>query len=691
VQSRLNRWRGRPAGLALVAVIVAAVATACRDTGVVAAIERGTIDLRFTLRGARPAPRRVVIVGLDENSLGQLPQFPFSRTIDAALIARLHRAGAAVIVYDFAFDRQTTQAADEALANAVAAAAPVVLVTTLIDHGQTEIFGGNSVVRSLGAYPAAALLPADPDGAVRHLAASVEGLPTVAAVVDRLVNHRALQARQIAATGGWIDFAGPPGAYRPIPFVNVLHGRFDAAQVRGKVVIVGPTASVLQDFHTTAVGGPMSGSEVQANAIATALAGLTLHNAEGWVSIALIIVTVLAVCGVALRLDAVWVAVIGLLLVASWCAVGVVAFDHGVVLSWTPQLLALVLATGGATGVVAIANGRERRRLRELFATAAPEVVAGVLADDGHTGLPATAIIAGYRVERLLASGGMGSVYEATQLDLGRRVALKLIRAEHARDPEYRARFEEECRAAAAVEHANVIPVYEAGEDDGLLFIAMRLVAGVDLGQVLARIGSLEPGRATRIIEQVASALDAAHARGLVHRDVKPANVLLTLEEPEHVYLTDFGIAKRVGASSGLTRADRLIGTVDYAAPEQIRGEEVDAGADVYALTALAFHCLSGHPPYPRASEAAAIWAHLNDRPPELLTVDPVLRGGVNAVFARGLAKRPDDRFVSCAELAAAIAGALGVPCRVSPVTGERSDTAGSTSGLETGRATEIV
>jgi len=177
-----------------------------------------------------------------------------------------------------------------------------------------------------------------------------------------------------------------------------------------------------------------------------------------------------------------------------------------------------------------------------------------------------------------------------------------------------------------------------------------------------------------------------------VHRDVKPANVLLTLEEPEHVYLTDFGIAKQVGASSGLTRADRLIGTVDYASPEQIRGEDVDARADVYALTALVFHCLSGHPPYPRESEASAIWAHLNDPPPELLTVDPVLRGGVNAVVARGLAKRREDRYGSCAELAAAIAGAVGVSCRLSPAAaGRHSDTAGPTTRLETERATEIV
>ena len=191
----------------------------------------------------------------------------------------------------------------------------------------------------------------------------------------------------------------------------------------------------------------------------------------------------------------------------------------------------------------------------------------------------------------------MGVVYRATQLALEREVAIKLIATERAEDPVFRERFTSESRIAASIEHANVIPVYEAGEDDGLLFIAMRLVDGFDLGQLLARVGPLAPERAARMTLQIAGALDAAHARGLVHRDVKPANVLLTADEPEHAYLTDFGVAKHAGALTRITRADQWVGTLDYLAPEQIRGEALTRSADIYALTCVLYHCLTGRAP----------------------------------------------------------------------------------------------
>jgi serine/threonine protein kinase len=260
----------------------------------------------------------------------------------------------------------------------------------------------------------------------------------------------------------------------------------------------------------------------------------------------------------------------------------------------------------------------------------------------------------------------MGVVYRATQLALGREVAIKLIATERSDDPVFRERFTSESRIAASIEHANVIPVYEAGEDDGLLFIAMRLVEGFDLGQLLARTGPLMPERATHMIAQVAGALDAAHGRGLVHRDVKPANVLVTADQPEHAYLTDFGLAKYAGALSRITRADQFLGTLDYLAPEQIRGEELDASADIYALTGVLYHCLTGETPFQRDSEAATMWAHVSAPSPSAVRVRPELPEELDEVIARGMAKDPSDRYASAGDLARAAALALGLAPQLS-------------------------
>jgi len=666
-------WRRRRSlGLLLVALLASAAAIASRHSSVVAGMERQTIDTRFTLRGAQRVSNDVVIVGLDDNSLGHLPRFPFTRALHAQVIDRLHAAGARLIVYDFSFDRPTTVSADDALASAAARAAPVVFGTTLIDNGQTEVLGGAANLRGLGASAAAALLPLDPDGVIRHLTSEVDGLPTIAAVVQRLMTGHATAPRRVAGTGAWLDFAGPPGRYPVIPFLDVLGGRFDRGSVRGKIVIVGPTASVLQDYHATAAGGQMSGAEVQANAIATLLDGLPLLGAPAWLEIVLIVIGAFGVCAVALRLSAVWVGLVGVASLLGWCVAVLVAFDHGLVLQFTPEVLALVLATLGALLIAAVADARERRRLRELFATASPDVVAQVLGAAGGAPLSPTKIIAGYRMDELLATGGMGVVYRATQIALGRTVAIKLIRPERATDSEYRSRFERECRATAAVEHANVIPVYEAGEDDGLLFIAMRLVNGVDLRELIRRGGPLEPSRAARIIEAVAGALDAAHATGLIHRDVKPANVLVTVDEPEHVYLTDFGIAKQLGSNSDLTQADRWLGTADYLAPEQIQGHDLDRRADVYALTAVLYDCLTGEPPYRRDNVAATLLAHMSADVPRPTEHDARLPEAIDAVIAKGMAKDPADRYPTASELAAAASRALGVPSRLPEAAAER-------------------
>ena len=239
----------------------------------------------------------------------------------------------------------------------------------------------------------------------------------------------------------------------------------------------------------------------------------------------------------------------------------------------------------------------------------------------------------------------MGVVYRATDLSLDRPVALKLIAPELAQDEHFRRRFLKEPRLAASLDHPNVIPIYEAGERDGQLYLAMRYVQGSDLGSLLQRERTLAPERALRILAQVAGALDAAHRRGLVHRDVKPANVLL--DEDEHAYLTDFGITKQAGGAS--TDTGQAVGTLDYLAPEQIRGEPVDGRSDGYALACVLYECLAGAPPFSRETQAETLWAHLQEPPPPLPgapALDPVLR--------RALAKEKDERYATGAELVGA-------------------------------------
>jgi serine/threonine-protein kinase len=254
----------------------------------------------------------------------------------------------------------------------------------------------------------------------------------------------------------------------------------------------------------------------------------------------------------------------------------------------------------------------------------------------------------------------MGVVYRATDLELERPVALKLIAPELAADERFRERFLRESRLAASLDHGNVIPVYEAGEAEGQLFQAMRYVEGEDLNSLLRREGKLAPERAVAICAQVSSALDAAHRRGLVHRDVKPANVLL--DEREHAYLSDFGLTKQLAEGSGATQTGQLVGTLDYLAPEQIRGEEVDGRTDEYALACVLYECLAGRPPFRGTTEAEVLWAHMQEEPPPLPDYP-----GLAPVLAKGLAKAKDNRYPSCGELVTAARQALGLETHPRP------------------------
>jgi YVTN family beta-propeller protein len=259
----------------------------------------------------------------------------------------------------------------------------------------------------------------------------------------------------------------------------------------------------------------------------------------------------------------------------------------------------------------------------------------------------------------------MGVVYRAVDLRLGRNVALKLLSEHVSDDARFRSRFLDESRLAASIDHAGIIPIYEAGEIDGHLYIAMRYVEGTDLASLLRREGRLPPDRTLALVAQLGDALDAAHARGLLHRDVKPANALIAVESSaEHVYLADFGITKRIGPVTGttattVTAGDQLVGTIDYLAPESIRGEAVDGRADLYALGCILFECLTGDAPYRRDDDVATIYAHLEEAPPRPSDRESGLPRSIDAVVARALAKEPAERYASGAALTAAARNAL--------------------------------
>jgi serine/threonine-protein kinase len=279
------------------------------------------------------------------------------------------------------------------------------------------------------------------------------------------------------------------------------------------------------------------------------------------------------------------------------------------------------------------------------------------------TGLAAGARIAGYRLEERIGQGGMAVVFRARDERLDRAVALKLLAPALAGNPELQQRFISESRAAATIDDPHIVPVFAAGQADGLLFIAMRYVAGGDAQSLLQREGPLPPDRVAAIISPVASALDAAHRAGLVHRDVKPSNMLMDVlpGRPVHVYLSDFGVSKSVTAATGLTAAGAILGTLAYMSPEQVRSQPVDGRSDQYALACSAYELLAGTPPFQRDDPAALMYAQLSESPPPLTSTRPDLAPDVDGVLSTGLAKKPGERYASCGEFADALRAALGL------------------------------
>jgi len=259
----------------------------------------------------------------------------------------------------------------------------------------------------------------------------------------------------------------------------------------------------------------------------------------------------------------------------------------------------------------------------------------------------------------------MSVVFRAENPRLGNLVALKLLAPELAHDDMFRERFVRESRVAASINHPNIVPIYDFGDHDGLLYIVMRYVQGSDLKHLIQRRGRLTPQQTVAVITQAGRALDAAHARGLIHRDVKPANFLIEPSSADdggadHVYLADFGLTKHSQSKSGLTATGVFVGTIDYVAPEQISGGDVDARTDIYSMGCVIYECLTGHIPFEKDAEMAVLYAHVHEDPPGPSELQPELPAAINDVMRKALAKSPDDRYQSCRELVSAVADALG-------------------------------
>ena len=285
--------------------------------------------------------------------------------------------------------------------------------------------------------------------------------------------------------------------------------------------------------------------------------------------------------------------------------------------------------------------------------------------------------LAGYRLRSVLGRGGMSVVFQAENPRLGSVVALKVLAPELAANDVFRTRFIQESRIAASLNHPNVIPIYDTGPCGELLYIAMRYVAGADLRAVLKAHERISPDQALSLVGQAGRALDAAHRHGLVHRDVKPANILIEPgadDDPDHVYLADFGITKNALSRSGLTETGQFVGTIDYIAPEQIQGKSVDGRADIYSLGCVLYECLTGQVPFLKDLDAAVIWAHVEELPKAPSAVRSELPKAIDAVIAKALAKDPDDRYQTSRELIGAARGALETATQ-SPATASEPST----------------
>jgi serine/threonine protein kinase len=305
-------------------------------------------------------------------------------------------------------------------------------------------------------------------------------------------------------------------------------------------------------------------------------------------------------------------------------------------------------------------------------------------------------VVAGYRIDEMISRGGMGVVYRATNVALHRIYALKVIAPELAQDDEFRQRFMREMRTAASLHHPNIVGIHYAGDNDGLLFFVMDYVNGTDLKDVLVKHGAIDPTRAVDLLDRLASALDAAHGRGLVHRDVKPANILISVQDgEEHAYLTDFGLAKKADTVTGLTAKGTMVGTVDYMAPEQVTGAHTDARTDIYALGCVFYQMLTGEVPYDRDNSVATLYAHVHEPPPKLEGELRQRYPGFALVLEKAMAKDPAERYLSAGDFARDAAAVLrGTRYTAAPTivgTGEATPLAGPHRTTEDAQPDEVI
>lgn len=657
----------RQHALPMLAAVVCAVivATGLTQVGPLRQIEQDTVDTRFDIRGARTPSNRVVLVALDDRSLDLLARRPpLPRTLHARLLDRLRVAGAKVIAYDVQFSEPTSERADQALYQAVDRARPVVLATTEItDDGDTRVLGSTANVTEVGGRVGAALYPLD-DGMFRRVTRRAAGIETFAAQTARLAGAPATVAA-IPARGVLIDYAGPAGTLPTFSFADVLNERVHAEKLHGKVVVVGVTAATEHDFHVTPAPGPalMSGLEIQGNAIATLLEGLPLRDVSGIANLALLVLLSLAGAVAGTRLEPPAALAAATATLAAYLLTAQLSFDAGAVIDTVAPTLGIT-----ASCLVAVANSqravrRDHARLAALVERLAPghhvdDMIARAAGPGAAGVLSPGSELGPYRIDEPLGLGGMGVVYRAKHEHLDRATAIKVISPALNDDEEIRERLRREALNAARLEHPNIVAIHDAGTVDRRAYIAMQLVEGRSLFEI-ARAHELTPARIAQIVEMVAAGLDHAHARGIVHRDVKPHNILVE-EATGRALLADFGIASAAGQER-LTNVGDLVGTVAYAAPEQLGGAEPQPAADVYALGCVLYELLTRELPFGRPTLPAAIHAHLSEPPPSVSALRSELSGtGIDEVIMRALAKIPSERWSTAGALAAATSAAIG-------------------------------
>lgn len=621
-----------------------------------------------------------MVVAVDNATLRQIGERPpFARQHYADVVNRLREADVSVIALDVAFPGITTPDDDEELVEALGRAGRAVVSVTQVDRdGGTEPLAGIAQFAEVGVTPGATALPTDPAATIRTFPVSPGPVESFATAVARV--HRG-GPRIVPPSGALIVYPGPAGSVPTVSVADVLDRRVGARELSGKIVVIGPTAPLLNDLHRVPVHGTMSGAEIQAAATGTALDGFPLRTVSSATSrrivvalgcvLPLLVLSGMLESGRRRRVrdpDAAGLepplpaAVLGVggLVAGAWLVVAQIAYANGRVLEVTSGLVAICAATATTAALAAVLRRRAEDRLRDRLTDAEADdaFIDRVLAADPDDLLGSTAVFDGYRLVSRVKEGGMGRVYRAVQQDLDREVALKLIHRQHAHDPRYRERFLSEARLAASVEHPNVVPIFAVGEHHGLLYIAMQWVRGQDLEDALRAAGRLQPAFAGRLIVRVAGALDAAASRGVVHGDVKPANVILPTEDVEHPYLTDFGIARPVGSRG--PGGERWVGTKEYVSPEQVSGGEVDSRADTYSLAAVLFRCLTGEVPFRADNPAAVLRMHREASRPRATDRSPDLPAGIDAVLQRAMAIDPDDRYTSASAFAADAMALLG-------------------------------